>query len=165
MCLSLSFASGPGGPPASLIYRQRVSRDPRTPPLIVTYRIGAELLFSGPFSQSIEMLLPSNCCQRGSKELLKSSYGSGCLLPGQYLSLLAAGGAVGGCRVPRCRLLEDSHPRDSEKTSFHGVCVSWHCQCPRPPGHTCSPWTRGGSWCEGVVNDLQDLGLCWVTLG
>lgn len=51
------------------------------------------------------------------------------------------------------------------KRLFTGVCVSWLCQCPRPPGHTCSPWTRGGSRCEGVVNDLQGLGLCWVIWG
>ena len=58
--------------PASLVCHQWMSHNPLTPPpLTAMYKIGAKLPFFGVFSQSIEILLPSNY-QFSSNKLLKT---------------------------------------------------------------------------------------------
>ena len=58
--------------PASLIYHQWISHNPLIPPLlIVMYKIRCKLQFFQSVSPSIEVLLPSNCCQFGSNKLIK----------------------------------------------------------------------------------------------
>ena len=56
-----------------LIHHQCISCNPLTAsPLVPMYKISGKRPFSGAFSQSSEILLPSNCHQFGSNKLIKT---------------------------------------------------------------------------------------------
>ena len=67
--------SGPGGhPPWPPPTPSPITRGFHQP---VRYKEGAKLPISGATPQSVEMLLPGNCCQFGSKKLIKIPRGTG----------------------------------------------------------------------------------------